>query len=70
MSGEQDQLQAIYAGAQDFISKPFDPVNLVARVRRILKLRGDRSRHVDLRSAMLSDPMRAVLPDEPVRRVL
>jgi two-component system, OmpR family, phosphate regulon response regulator PhoB len=70
MNGEQDQLQAIYAGAQDFISKPFDPVNLVARVRRILKLRGDRPRHVDLKSAMLPDPMRAVLSDEPIRRVL
>jgi DNA-binding response OmpR family regulator len=70
MNGEQDQLQAIYAGAQDFISKPFDPVNLVARVRRILKLRGDRPRHVDLKSAMLPDPMRAVLPDEPIRRLL
>jgi DNA-binding response OmpR family regulator len=70
MNGEQDHLQAIYAGAQDFVSKPFDPVGLVARVRRILKLRGDRPRHVDLRSAVLPDPMRAQPPAVACRRVL
>lgn len=70
MNGEQDQLQAIYAGAQDFISKPFDPGNLVARVRRIFKLRGDRPRHVDLRQTVMPDPMRAILPEDPLRRVL
>ncbi|MFM7379307.1 MAG: response regulator transcription factor [Erythrobacter sp.] len=70
MNGEQDQLQAIYAGAQDFVYKPFEPANLVARVRRILKLRGDRPRHVDIKSAVLPDPNRAVLPTETYRRVL
>ncbi|MBA4165215.1 MAG: response regulator, partial [Erythrobacter sp.] len=41
-----------------------------ARVQRIFKLRGDRPRHVDLKSAVLPDPMRAVLPAETYRRVL
>ncbi|MBU7580976.1 MAG: response regulator [Porphyrobacter sp.] len=70
MNGEQDHLQAIYAGANEFVSKPFDPVNLVARVRRIFKLRDGRPRHVDLRSAVVPDPVRTRLPMESVRRVL
>ena len=53
ISGEQDEMQAIYAGAQDFLRKPFDPADLVRRVTRLIKLRGDRPRHVDLASAVL-----------------
>lgn len=53
MSGEQDELQAIYAGAQDFIRKPFVPADMVRRVKRLIKLRGDRPRHIDLASAVL-----------------
>ncbi len=53
ISGEQDEMQAIYAGAQDFLRKPFDPADLVRRVTRLIKLRGDRPRHVDLASTML-----------------
>jgi len=53
MSGEQDELQAIYAGAQDFIRKPFDPADLRQRVGRLITLRGDRPQHVDLADAVL-----------------
>ena len=70
MNGEQDHLQAIYAGAQDFVSKPFDAAGLVARVRRIFKLRGDRPRHVDLRSALAPETLRAPMAEASVRRVL
>lgn len=70
MNGEQDQLQAIYAGAQDFVSKPFDPAQLVARVRRIFKLRGDRPRHVDLKTALIPEPDSAVRLEQAYRRVL
>jgi DNA-binding response OmpR family regulator len=70
MNGEQDHLQAIYAGANDFVSKPFEPQNLVARVRRIFKLRGDRPRHVDLRTMLVPEQMCAAMPVEAVRRIL
>ena len=52
MSGAQDQAQAIYAGANDFLRKPFDPALLVARVAHILRNRADRPRHVDLATAV------------------
>lgn len=69
MNGEEDRAQAIYAGAQDFLSKPFQPWDLVRRVKRQLSLRGDRPRHVDLKSAVLHEPMRTMFADE-TRRVL
>jgi DNA-binding response OmpR family regulator len=70
MNGEQDRLQAIYAGAQDFLSKPFEPWDLVRRVDRLLKLRGNRPRHVDLRTAVAPGPTRALVPDMGYRRVI
>ena len=70
MSGEQDACQAIYAGAQDFVSKPFEPASLVARVRRIFRLRADRPRHVDLKSAVFHDTRRVLVPEGGNRRMI
>jgi two-component system, OmpR family, phosphate regulon response regulator PhoB len=64
MRGADDEAQAIYAGAQDFISKPFEPAWLVTRVARILGRRGDRPRHVELAQAVLPQPA----PTIPMRR--
>lgn len=70
MNGEQDEAQAIYAGAQDFLSKPFDPAALVMRVKRLIRRRGHRPRHVDLTSALAAAPMLAQPAMPVMRRVL
>lgn len=70
LSGEADEAQAIFAGAQDFIRKPFDPALLVRRVGRMIKLRGDRPRHVDLKTAMAIETPVATPRMELARRVL
>ena len=62
MSGVEDEAQAIYAGAQDFVRKPFDPRGLTSRVNRVLSKRKDQPRHTDLKTqleksaGMISDP--------------
>ncbi|MCR9180531.1 response regulator [Erythrobacter sanguineus] len=70
LSGDEDEAQAIFAGAQDFIRKPFDPAVLVRRVGRIIKLRGDRPRHVDIKTALAIDTPAAAPRMEMTRRVL
>ena len=53
LRGREDEAQAIYAGAQDYIRKPFDPASLVNRIARVLQKRGTRPAHVDLKTNML-----------------
>ena len=50
MRGEQDESQAIYAGAQDYIRKPFDPRGLTGRIQRVLSKRRDQPRHLELKT--------------------
>lgn len=70
MSGAEDEAQAIYAGAQDFLRKPFAPQALVARVRRILDQRAARPRHVDLATALaVRQPVTPALA-QPARRMI
>ena len=38
-SGDQDKVGAIDAGADDFIARPFDPHELLARVRSLLRIK-------------------------------
>ena len=60
----------VSAGAQDFISKPFDPVNLLARISRLIKLRAGRPRHVDLASAVRGQSLVCAAPAPAFRRLL
>ncbi|WP_298465736.1 response regulator [uncultured Erythrobacter sp.] len=61
MSGAEDEAQAMYAGAQDFVRKPFNPKSLTSRVERLLAKRGSGPRHKDLKTVMAesSDYVRA-----------
>ncbi len=62
MSGVEDESQAIYAGAQDFVRKPFDPRSLTSRIQRVLSKTRDRPQHTDLKtylarsSGLISEP--------------
>src|SRR5262249_19698738 len=38
-SGEQEKVRALEAGADDFVLKPFDQAELVARVRSLLRIK-------------------------------
>lgn len=51
-SGAEDELQAIYAGAQDYIRKPFEREFLLWHVNQALRARAERPRHVDLKTVL------------------
>lgn len=52
VSGAEDEQQAFYRGAQDYIRKPFDEKMLLWRVNQILQTRRDRPKHISLQEDM------------------
>jgi len=52
LNGPEDEEQAIYAGAQDYIRKPFDPKFLIWSVKHLLKKREGREKHLNLLDVM------------------
>lgn len=70
LRGDEDEAQAIYAGAQDFIRKPFDAHWLVRKIVRQLEKRVGRPRHVDLVAAIMATDYRAAQPGPAHKSVL
>lgn len=70
MRGAQDEAQAIYAGAQDYIHKPFDPSYLVTRIARVLAKRGERPQRMDLKTNVLREAGLLRDRSEEVRRLI
>jgi len=70
MSGAQDEAQAIYAGAQDYVRKPFDPAALTSRVARVLARTQGRPQHVDLKAKMMRGSGQLSETERGVRRIL
>ena len=70
LSGEADESQAIYAGAQDYIRKPFDPKGLTGRVQRVLAKKHNRPRHTDLKTHLAQSAGIVRVDDTPGRRII
>ena len=62
-SGEQEKRRAIEAGADDFVTKPFDQAELLARVRSLLRIK----RYHDTIEAQTAE-LRRFLPPQVARR--
>ena len=68
MTGAQDEEQARYNGAQDYIRKPFDPKFLLLKVKQVLAARAEGPRHREL-ARMLAEANRLAEPERaPIRR--
>jgi DNA-binding response OmpR family regulator len=67
MSGRDDEARAIFAGAQDFIRKPFDRAVLINRVDRLLARRQTASDHKPLH-IWLAESTGWATADTPARR--
>lgn len=53
ITGAEDEQQAFYHGAQDYIRKPFDNKLLVWSVNQILRSRAERPKHTALEDVMM-----------------
>lgn len=71
MTGLDDEAQAIYAGAQDYIRKPFDESGLKSRVARLLAKRAQRPQHTDLKTWLAQTSGQAApLASPPQKRLI
>lgn len=68
--GAQDETQAVYAGAQDFVRKPFDPSRLIGCVDRMLASRANRPRHTSLETYLAENSGRGRATPPQDRRII
>lgn len=61
----QDRVEGLDAGAEDYLVKPFDVEELLARLRALLRRHADAADHLDLGRRHLDVPGRRVLGDDP-----
>jgi DNA-binding response OmpR family regulator len=52
-AGEDDKVQGLYLGADDYVTKPFSPRELVARVKTVLRRAGNGEKNRQFRSGDL-----------------
>src|SRR5579883_209142 len=64
-SGEQEKINAIEAGADDFVLKPFNQPELLARVKSLLRIK-DYQDQLEIERQRSADLLRAILPPEIV----
>ncbi|ALE16187.1 phosphate regulon transcriptional regulatory protein [Altererythrobacter epoxidivorans] len=67
MSGERDEEQALYAGAQEYVRKPFRAETLIRAVEHVLMKRRHRPRHEDLRTVLEKSAGTWRDPEEEIR---
>lgn len=70
MSGQRDEEQAIYAGAQDYVRKPFKPSDLIYRIEQIISNRQGRPQHTDLQDYLAEKSGWASEPAQATRRAV
>ncbi|MCC7494449.1 MAG: response regulator [Fimbriimonadaceae bacterium] len=72
LADRESKLTGLQAGADDFLTKPFDPVELIARVRSLLRLRYFQSLSAqrELLDAAFTDLTAGILVAEPDGTVL
>ena len=70
VTGKHDEDQAFFAGATDYIRKPFKPEELVYRIEKIIKKRGKKRENNGLQRLIKESQGQYLPPDELQSRLV
>jgi len=70
MRGEEDETKAVYAGAQEYVRKPYRPKVLINQIERVLAKREGSPRHKDLKTVLAESNGNVREPQESPRRMV